>query len=36
MNDWQSNVALLTINGHINLIKVKYKRNKKSIHFWKM
>ena len=29
MNDWQSNVALLTINGHINLIKVKYKRNKK-------
>lgn len=29
MNDWQSNVALLTINGHINLIKSKYKRNKK-------
>ncbi len=29
LNDWQSNVALLTINGHINLIKSKYKRNKK-------
>lgn len=29
MSDWQSNVALLTINGHINLIKAKYKRNKK-------
>ena len=29
MSDWQSNVALLTVNGHINLIKAKYKRNKK-------
>lgn len=29
LNDWQSNIALLTINGHINLIKSKFKRNKK-------
>lgn len=28
VQEWQSNVALLTINGHINLIKAKYKRNK--------
>ena len=33
MNDWQSNVALLTINAHINLIKSKFKRNKKINHF---
>ena len=33
INDWQSNVALLTINGHINLIKVKFKRNKKINRF---
>lgn len=29
VQEWQSNVALLTINGHINLIKAKYKKNKK-------
>ena len=33
MNDWQSNVALLTINAHINIIKSKFKRNKKVNHF---
>lgn len=29
IEEWQSNVALLTINVHINYIKSKYKRNKK-------
>lgn len=29
IQEWQSNVALLTINAHINLIKAKFKRNKK-------
>lgn len=29
INEWQSNVALLTVNVHINLLKAKYKRNKK-------
>ena len=29
IQEWQSNVALLTINTHINLIKSKYKKNKK-------
>ena len=29
VQEWQSNVALLTINAHINLIKSKYKRHKK-------
>ena len=33
IQEWQSNVALLTINAHINLIKSKYKRNKKINHF---
>ena len=33
IQDWQSNIALLTINAHINLIKSKYKRNKKINHF---
>ncbi len=28
IEEWQSNVALLTINVHINYIKSKYKRNK--------
>lgn len=28
IEEWQSNVALLTINAHINYIKAKYKRNK--------
>ena len=27
--EWQSNVALLTVNAHINFLKSKYKRNKK-------
>ena len=29
VSEWQSNVALLTVNAHINYIKAKYKRNKK-------
>ncbi len=29
VQDWQSNVALLTVNGHINYIKSKYRRNDK-------
>ncbi len=29
LSEWQSNVALLTINVHINYLKSKYKRNKK-------
>ena len=33
IQEWQSNVALLTINAHINLIKSKYKRNKKINNF---
>ena len=33
VQEWQSNVALLTINAHINLIKSKYKRNKKINNF---
>lgn len=33
IQEWQSNVALLTINGHINLIKDKYKRHRKINHF---
>lgn len=28
IEEWQSNVALLTINVHINSVKVNYKRNK--------
>ena len=27
--EWQSNIALLTVNTHINAIKARYKRNKK-------
>ncbi len=33
IEEWQSNVALLTVNTHINYIKSKYKRNKKINHF---
>ena len=33
IEEWQSNVALLTVNTHINYIKAKYKRNKKINHF---
>ena len=29
INEWQSNVALLTVNAHINYIKQTFKRNKK-------
>ena len=29
ISDWQSNVALLTVNVHINYLKSKYKKNKK-------
>ncbi|MFR5190029.1 MAG: Lon protease family protein [Clostridia bacterium] len=29
VEEWQSNIALLTVNTHINFIKSKYKRNKK-------
>ncbi|NLC87324.1 MAG: AAA family ATPase [Clostridiaceae bacterium] len=29
LEEWQSNIALLTVNSHINYIKGKYKRNKK-------
>ena len=31
--EWQSNVALLTVNVHINYLKSKYKRNKKINQF---
>ena len=27
IDEWQSNVALLTVNVHINMLKAKYKRN---------
>ncbi len=33
VQEWQSNVALLTVNVHINYIKSKYKRNKKVNNF---
>ena len=33
IDEWQSNVALLTVNVHINLLKSKYKRNKKINQF---
>ena len=33
IEEWQSNVALLTVNTHINYIKSKYKRHKKINHF---
>ena len=29
ISEWQSNIALLTVNVHINYLKSKYKRNKK-------
>lgn len=31
--EWQSNIALLTVNVHINYLKSKYKRNKKITKF---
>ena len=30
ISEWQSNVALLTVNAHINYIKSNFKRNKKN------
>ncbi len=33
IQEWQSNIALLTINVHINYIKSRYKRNKKIYKF---
>ena len=33
INEWQSNVALLTVNAHINFIKSNFKRNKKITEF---
>lgn len=33
VEEWQSNIALITINAHINPIKSKYKKNKKIVNF---
>lgn len=33
VEEWQSNIALLTINVHINAIKSTYKKNKKIVSF---
>ena len=33
VSDWQSNIALLTINVHINYLKSQFKRNKKITKF---
>ena len=33
ISEWQSNIALLTINVHINYLKSKFKRNKKISKF---
>jgi len=33
IDEWQSNIALITINAHINPLKQKYKKNKKIIYF---
>ena len=30
ISEWQSNVALLTVNAHVNYIKSNFKRNKKN------
>jgi len=34
VSEWQSNIALLTINVHINYLKSQYKRNKKLTKFF--
>ena len=34
ISEWQSNVALLTVNAHINYLKSKYKRIKKVNNFF--
>ncbi len=31
VEEWQSNVALLTVNTHINYIKSKYKKKQKKL-----
>ena len=33
LEEWQANIALLTVNSHINYVKNKYKRNKKVNQF---
>lgn len=33
IEEWQSNIAVITINSHINPLKTKYKKNKKIITF---
>lgn len=33
ISEWQSNIALLTVNVHINFLKSKFKRNKKITKF---
>ena len=33
IEEWQSNIALITINAHINPIKTKFKKNKKIVGF---
>lgn len=33
LEEWQANIALLTVNSHINYMKNKYKRNKKVNQF---
>jgi len=33
IDEWQSNIALLTINAYINPIRVHYKKNTKIVHF---
>ena len=34
IDDWQSNIALMTISVHINTIKMNYKRNKKIVTYF--
>ena len=33
VEEWQSNIALLTINAHINPLKQKYKKNKQIVSY---
>lgn len=34
IEEWQSNIALITINSHVNPLKTKYKKNIKIAHFF--
>lgn len=34
IDEWQSNIALITINSHVNPLKAKYKKNVKISHFF--